>query len=302
MRNANAPQPRVTVQILGGLGNQMFTYATARRLALHHDAELILDTTSRLVHDSYKRRYVLDRFKIAGTILLPSQGTHFGWRKTRRSIMRRVAKRTGGLRGRFLFDLGRGFQPALLEKPLTNFLHLDGTWQDPRYFEDVEEIIREDFQLAKSPPADVVALGQSMRADTSSVSVHLRSYSEIPNRKALFCLENNFLAKALARLKESVPEPSVYVFTDNTEWATQQLQQAGAKGATIVDVNANRGDEGAVLDMWLMSQCHAHIISNSTFGWWGAWLDPNPDKLVIAPACGLPGNPEAIPHDWVRLS
>ncbi|MFG0256672.1 MAG: alpha-1,2-fucosyltransferase [Phycisphaerales bacterium JB043] len=301
MGKTSEQRPRVIVQILGGLGNQMFCYAAARRLAIVHDAQLVLDTTSRLINDPYRRRFMLDRFRIEGEKLPLSEGCHRGWRKARRSIMRRVARRSGGMTGRYLFELGRGFVPEMLNVKIDGFVNLDGLWQDPRYFADVEETIREDFRLSMDVHQDARQVGDRMAEEENSVSVHLRSYGEIPHENTPMRMEHFFLERALKRVREVIETPRLYVFTDNEDWARKQLEQVDVERATIVGVNDGRGDDGAVLDMWLMSRCRAHVISNSTFSWWGAWLNPNPEKLVVGPHSGLPGNPEAFPDDWVRV-
>jgi hypothetical protein len=292
-------RPRVIVQILGGLGNQMFCYAAARRLAIANGARLVLDTTSRLINDPYKRRYLLDRFRVEGEIQHPSSGCHRGWRKARRSVMRRVARRTGGMSGRYLFELGRGFVPAMLDVRVDGFVNLDGLWQDPRYFEDVVATIREDFRLAREAPADVRDLGETMRGDRSSVSVHLRSYKEVPHSLAPEALGSEFVRRAMEPICAHLSSPRVYLFTDDGEWARRQVREAGF-AARVVDVNTGRGDDGAVLDMWLMSRCAAHVVSNSTFSWWGAWLDER-EPLVVGPRGGLPGNQEAFPASWLQV-
>jgi len=279
---------KVVAYLCGGLGNQLFIYAAAMRLAHVHGAELVLDDVSGFARDhDFQRFYQLDHFHVRGRKATPAERFE-PCSRIRRSIVRRINLRRPFPQRSYVFQEGRGFDSRLLSFAPRGTVHLEGLWQDERYFQDAEPLLRKDLVI--KPPRDPRnrALASEIR-DTNAVAVHVRFFedigaAEINNTPA------GYYKRAVDFVMSRVSSPRFYVFSDQPESVLQRL--ALPKHSTTV-VGLNRGDDGAYADMWLMTHCRHFIIANSTFSWWAAWLGASPHAMVLAP-----GRPSQNAHSW----
>lgn len=179
--------------------------------------------------------------------------------------------------------------------------YLIGYWQTERYFYPIRWEILKAFTFPSFEPGSKnESLGKELQQE-NSVALHIRrgDYLEIGNTSGICTID--YYKKAIAHIKEKV-SPKVYsVFSDDIDWCIGQF------GAIISDsdiryVNWNKGKE-SFRDMQLMSLCKHNIIANSSFSWWGAWLNQNPEKIVIAPSLWMnsEGWSEIIPDDWITI-
>lgn len=295
--------PVVIVRIWGGLGNQLFGYAAARRLALHNGAPLRLDARSGFERDRYGRRYLLDRFAMPCAIASDRESYRYRGGDARRVFDRLLnAHLPASWRWFWRQEAAVREEERFLALRVTRPLFLEGYWPSERYFADVADVIRRDLRLARPPSAPSQALAASMR-HPGSISIHLRSFAEVPRKVSRTvvntALEIAYYRRAIAWLAQRAPDPHLFLFSDDLEWAMRQL--ASPLPVTPVDVNVGRGDEGAVDDLWLISQCRHHIVSNSTFSWWGAWLGEQPDSLICAPQAMQNTRPGWAPARWIAL-
>lgn len=149
------------------------------------------------------------------------------------------------------------------------------------FFERAKDRVREDLVFDESAPALAAAI-ERIEAEESSVSVHVRrgDYVQKHERYGGICTVP-YYRKAAEHLRERYPEARFHVFSDDLAWCEEEL---GLEGAVYEDL---RGEEGYRdwWDMCLMSHCRHNIIANSTFSWWGAWLNAHPQKIVICPPC-----------------
>lgn len=250
----------------------MFQYAVGRSLSLRTGAPLLLDTRP-LARDRL-RQYALDGFRIVAEFadpanLPPSPGPIA---RRLRWLPRWLQSRRRVLETAFTFD------SSVLD--LTPPVHLSGNWQSERYFDEFADLIRADFQLAGPLTPERELLAKVIRA-SSAVSVHVRrgDYVSSPTVNAYHgTCEPDWYDRAKARLDQLAPEAEYVVFSDDPGWSRENLPSFA--GALFVEPSSDRRDEQ---DLYLMSLCRHHIIANSSFSWWGAWLDPHPDKVVIAP-------------------
>lgn len=285
----------VVVRLRGGLGNQMFQYATARAVALRNGAELVLDARD-FAYDA-KRDYALKDFPIEARVPRPEElppdskaGLRYAWWKFR--------ARRGG---RLCREKGTAFEPRVLSLGGDAILH--GYWQSERYFADHAETIRAELTPATPPSAENAACLKRI-GSTRGVSVHVRRGDYVSDAKAqgIFAsLKPDYYAEAAREMFRRLGQvPEFYVFSDDPDWAEAELKLPGPK--TVVRHNDGRT---AFEDLRLMSACRHHIIANSSFSWWGAWLNPSPDKIVIAPARwygeAQKDNPDIVPDRWIRL-
>lgn len=293
---------KTVVRIKGGLGNQLFCYAAARRLALVNRAELVIDDVTGFARDRrYRRRYALDRFRISARKAAPRERME-PFERYRRGLAKFLAKRRPFHRRRYVEQEGIDFDERLLTYRVRGTVYLDGLWQSEGYFKDVEDTIRKDLQI--SPPVDRLNQGMATRiAACNAVAVHVRWFEGPETADCPHNIGSSYYTAAIQEIRDKVTKPYFFLFSDKPEAAMQTLDLP-EDAATCV--SHNKGDENAYADLWLMSQCKHFIIANSTFSWWGAWLSPHHDKIVIAPAMKVTGMTGwgfqgLLPSDWSQI-
>lgn len=268
----------IIVKLKGGLGNQLFQYAAARSLALRHAAELKVDITFL----GPSRRYGLDRFMTRAAIASPEEITMLtGERRGLQQFVRTVrevfsgegkAGRNTYLEPHFHYDAGLGSAP--------DNTYLDGYWQSERYFKEIEGTIRSEFRLRVAADDVNQKTATAIRA-VNAVSLHIRrgdyaTCSETHEVHGLCPLD--YYEEATRIISARVSAPVFFVFSDDPGWVRENLFLDAPM--TIVSHN---GTELGEEDLRLISLCRHHIIANSSFSWWGAWLNPSTEKIVIAP-------------------
>lgn len=280
----------ITVSLMGGLGNQMFQYAAGKALAERHEVGLALDLGG-FRYDEERRSFLLDRWCVPKADL--AGASEASAKKPASNFVRSRWKR------RIDRVLGRAGLPVL--QPSANdyrepHFHYDpsfetlgsqtalfGYFQSERYFSEIAGRLRDFFQPrdALSPAAQLVA--DRIASTEDFVSVHIRRTDFVKNPARVSFhgwLDDTYYRKALKILYGAVkPEMTIFVFSDDPGAAECVLDFVPA--ANLVHV---RGDpERPWEDLALMTRCRHHVVANSSFSWWGAWLNPSPDKVVIAP-------------------
>jgi hypothetical protein len=292
----------ITSHIIGGLGNQMFQYAAGRSLALRHGCEVQLDTSDFAGYSLHQG------FELATVFGIDCRQTDretrdrlLGWR--RYGLARRLLKRWPSLQvGHPLIVREPHFHYWLGWELLNSPAYLSGYWQSERYFSDCADQIRQDFQFRKLLDPRSLEMAEEIQAGVS-VSLHVRrgDYASDPKTTAVHGLcEAPYYARAIEYLSDRLGPMRLFVFSDDIEWARANLP-LDAHPHTFV--NHNKGAD-SWRDMRLMSLCQHHVIANSSFSWWGAWLNPSTEKTVIAPAqwfARLVDTRDLIPPQWVRL-
>lgn len=289
-------------RIIGGLGNQLFAYAAARRLAIKNNTELVIDDVSGFARDfQYNRFYQLDHFNITARKATPRERLEpFG--RYRRWLLRRYAARKPFAQRSYLEQETIDFDPRLLELRVTGRLYLNGYWQSEDYFKDIEQIIREDLQI--TPPDD----SQNRKTyaqikSCNSVALHVRWFNQ-PGSDEMNNLAGKYYKKAVQLMQKRIPDAHFFIFSDDPQTAIQRLN---LPAGSATSVSHNQGDKMAYADLWLMSSCQHFIIANSSFSWWGAWLAENSDKIVVAPGFEIRkgvswwGFDGLIPEEWIKL-
>ncbi len=295
---------KVIVQVKGGLGNQLFCYAAARRLAINQHADLVVDNISGFARDFvYQRIYALDGFNIAArTATYRERMEPLG--RFRRRLARSIAKHYAFERRTFLAHDGLAFEHRLLEFCVHETVYLDGYWQSEKYFKDIENQIRQDFEMA--PPRDQENRDMAARiTHSNSVCVHIRRFSNTNDRHIggnHEDLPSHYYQRAIETIKQRISEPVFFIFSDDPRSARQVVGLA--EPAVYVDIN--RHDASGRTDLWLMRTGRHFIIANSTFSWWGAWLGSAEDKIVIAPDKAWTSSPTwgfegLLPQEWTVI-
>jgi len=277
----------------------MFQYAVGRALAVKRHAMLKLDTAA---FGQYRlRSYALQHFCIdaselteserAGLKLSTGRRWRAGW------IVARLVRGTSlpiVRESSFLFD------PTVLDAPAE--CYMEGYWQSPKYFSRIEPQIRKELMVREPLVGQNLEISRRI-TDCVAVSLHVRrgdyANSEQTNRFHGTCGPEYYDA-AEKHLRERIGPMQLFVFSDEPDWAEANLRFRSP--ATILRHN---GPERDYEDLRLMTMCRHHIIANSTFSWWGAWLCQNPGKLVIAPKNWFReanhSTADLIPDSWIRL-
>lgn len=279
---------------MGGLGNQLFQYAMARALALRSNSELILDT--RHYESDRAHEYALHHFKIQ-----PKATTSNGLPPTKANIIRYQLWRILRLSPRLIREKGLAFNRNIENISENNYLQ--GYWQSERYFIDAEKQIRKEFTIT-TPPDEKNKSFLNEIENLPAVSVHIRRgdyASNIKVNKTHGTCSLGYYEKATRLIAEMTGiDPVFFVFSDDQDWVESQLTLP-FETRLMRHNDSSRNYE----DLRLMSACKHHIIANSTFSWWGAWLNPDNGKIVISPqnwfrSAGL-SNEDIIPTGWLTI-
>jgi len=289
---------KVIARIKGGLGNQLFCYAAARRLALVNDAELVIDDVTGFVRERrYRRQYALDRFNIPARKATPAERME-PLERYRRGLAKYSARLRPFPQRHYVEQERKDFDARLLDFKVNGTIYLDGYWQNENYFKDVEQTIRQDLQITLPNDLTNQNMAEQIRR-CNTVAVHVRWFDPPGSETAQHNTSPSYYHRAVAEVERRVSNAHYFLFSDDPVSA-RHLLELPDKRVTCVD--HNRGDENACADLWLMAQCTCCIIANSTFSWWGAWLGDNPDKIVFAPNTGpfsiIHGS---IPENWIKL-
>ncbi len=292
----------IVSRILGGLGNQMFQYAAGSAIAFKHNQLLLLDLKD---FDGYPLHngFELDRiFNVEYREVTFHELKKLLW-IANFSYLIRIFKH------RFLkpikprvFIVESSFIDSSEFNKVQNDSYLYGYWQNERYFKSIESLIRLHFSF-KLPLSGLNSELASSIQIGSSVSVHIRRGDYLSDKKTAALMSvctSDYYAKAISLIAGKVKQPKFYIFSDDIDWVKQNIPIK----YPCVYVNHNHGIE-SYIDMQLMSLCRHNIIANSSFSWWGAWLNKNPEKIVCAPKSWFVNNDssglDVVPDTWVTL-
>lgn len=287
----------IYVRLYGGMGNQLFQYATARAVSLRASVPLGLDCRyldGRPTH----LVFALDHFAVDAEVNPPCLPPFAKTQRLRYGLWR------AGLLGRpsFLREQGLGFNQRVLMAGDETYLH--GYFQTEKYFLDQEHQLREELRVSARLRGENKSWARRITDDHRSVSVHLRRGDYLHGARGEgthgIC-DKGYYRRALLEIAERTgTEPRAYVFSDDPQWARDNLS-LGLETFVI----GHNGVHEAHEDLRLMSLCRHHVIANSTFSWWGAWLDGSPNSLTVAPkkwfASDRLVNADIIPPRWLRL-
>lgn len=288
----------IIVKVQGGLGNQMFQYAFGRALAEKHSQDLYLDC-SEYLRPSCKREYGLDHFNIrakkASCGDVKSMVTpHFALRKK----LKKIFAVPYSLSSTHILERNFNFQPSILE---FNCGYFDGFWQTQKYFSGISDIVRKDLTFKD---AVKYSGGETFAKITSlnSVSLHIRrgDYVKVKRtRKRFSVIRAGYFKRAVEYMRSKLDTPHFFIFTDDPKWVSENFP--AGEDYTLVS------SSGMYEDLFLMAQCRHNIIFNSSFSWWGAWLNGNPGKIVVAPDMWFTPHykldySDVVPEEWIKLN
>lgn len=266
----------IIIRLIGGLGNQCFQYAVGRHLSEIHHSKLKIDISE---FETYKlHAYSLNHYNIIENFATSEDVVE----------LKHVREK------HFHFD------SEILHLP--NGIYLHGYWQSEKYFASIAEIIRHELTI-KSPLSGKDKEIAEQIISCEAVSVHIRRVDYLPNTYTEQLLETcslDYYLYSVEHIAHTVNKPHFFVFTDDKAWVRENFQLP--YHITFVDHN---GPDKNYEDMRLMSLCKHNIIANSSFSWWGAWLNNNPDKIVFAPNKWFTekahsSSKDIIPDSWIK--
>lgn len=285
----------IIIKIMGGLGNQMFQYALYRKL-------LYLDKNPKMDANFFSRFEVHNGLELENVFNIKIQHaqnediTKLG--DVQFNLIARARRKAGIIKKTHImpsrYDTAR-YMPAIFEY---DNVYLDGYWQSEKYFADIKDIIKGEFKFGGQLLGRNGEIAQKIEEE-NSISIHIRrgDYLSIPLYQNI-CTKEYYKA-AIDFINKRIKSPQYYVFSDDINWCRTNLQ---LHDAIYVDWNRN---ENSHYDMQLMSKCKHNIIANSSFSWWGAWLNDNPDKIVVAPNKWFNDHKiyqqDIVPDSWIKL-
>lgn len=290
----------IIVRLFGGLGNQLFQYAAGRRIAHTNNTALKLDIS--WFEKESNRKYKLNKFNIIGDVASNQEIAK----------LKKLGNNLVDITSRSVEWLKPYYKRTLIKERFYHFdshildvgsnAYLDGYWQSERYFNDIPDIIRREFTL-KTGIDNVNKPNYRLITSMNSVSIHVRRGDYVSDKKVnefhgICSIE--YYHKAIEQITKVISEPSFFVFSDDPTWVKDNLNIPYP--TTVI---TNNGIDNDYEDLRLMSLCKHHIIANSSFSWWGAWLSTDREKIVIAPSKWFNNTDmdtcDLIPNSWVRI-
>ena len=278
------------VQVIGGMGNQMFQYAFAR--AIGDDVKLDITT-----FDKYKTwDYLLDVFNIKENYATDAELDQIK-HKSKSKFPKLIRKMLGisKFKSNEIKETDLSFNKELLQP--RDVAYYVGYFQCEKYFKDIRTKLLEEFSLRKKLDNKNIDMLKQINS-TNAVAIHVRrgDYVELQHVHGLCNLD--YYKRGIDYICKHVENPHFFVFSDDMDWVKNNLEISSH--VTYVDINDKYS---GYFDLELMKNCKHNIIANSSFSWWGAWLNENPDKIVIAPKQWFAnGNKiDIVCDDWIKL-
>lgn len=293
----------VITRLLGGLGNQMFQYACGRALALRRHTNLGADVSwFGFAHHGWFGKFTLDTARSYKLDAFNAVLRKLNQRELSRFKIISLASKLGIKSKQYFREKHFDFDNAFLG--LGDGVYLDGYWQSEKYFADFKDAIRNDFNLRYPLSREAADVHQDIKQAPLSCAIHVRRgdyVQEAKTNKYHGICSLDYYKKAVEHIKERVGEPVFFVFSDDIQWAKENLNFGKMRFVDLLD-KENLKDQR---ELTLMSKCQHQIIANSSFSWWGAWLNQNKDKIVIAPDKWFNNRKintkDLIPESWVKI-
>lgn len=280
----------------GGLGNQLFQYATARRLAIKNNCPLVVDHSwfVKPPNGETIRSFDLERYPVVMRLATPQELELWAVLRSRWSPYLNPF-----LPLRLIKERGDEANLKILNATRNSYLH--GYWQSEKYFSEIRKELLSEFTPIDSPGHLDSILIERMQC-TESVSLHIRrgDYVTLASASAYHGLCSiDYYHDAVRRIADQFSDLELFIFSDDPEWVKDNLRFSYP--THYVDHNPAHM---AFQDLRLMTMCRHHILANSSFSWWGAWLSSSSDGLVIAPENWFAADrktPDLVPPRWIKL-
>jgi hypothetical protein len=295
----------IIVKTIGGLGNQMFQYAFAKSVSRKLGTNFILDVDTSVIHKGLRvHKFCLGSFNTQVVKAEDSDMHGFVWLRRHKKVfnilynslrLKKIMFTFYYPEKKFSFDDG-----VFNQKDGTYF---EGFWQTEKYFKDIEDELRKEFKVVAPLSSYSLEISDHIK-QVNAVSLHVRRTDYVThtttNQFHGVCSPEYYKA-AIDYIREKVSSPHFFIFSDDYEWITENFKHLGNQ-ATFIKNGPDKNHE----DLTLMSMCKHHIIANSSFSWWGAWLNAEKSKIVIAPKKWHNNAPkintvDLLPNGWLKF-
>jgi len=221
--------------------------------------------------------------------------------RTRRGLAKLLSRSIPFEKRSYLMSEGLDFDRRLLDFDVRGTVYMDGLWMSEKYFEDIGVELRSDLKFAVALDDVSIALAQKI-GDCCSVAVHVRWF-DVPGEGGSHNLTATYFRNAIAHVQERVLNPHFFVFSDRPELVKDLLSLSPSQ---LTLVSGSNSKDREIADFWLMHQCQYHIIANSTYSWWAAWLCNDARKTVLSPKLKVEGKTAwgftgLIPEGWIEI-
>lgn len=285
------------VRITGGIGNQMFQYALKLKLDSISKQKCEIDTRfyrRKIVHNGFELNKVFGicAAQYDGSIQALADQFPLLYKLFFRMGIRSLKT------PHHLTEIRTCFRQDVLSLYERDF-YIDGYWQSEEYFQSISDKVRQEFQFNAFTEQENLHLEQIIRS-RQSVSLHVRRGDYVGTSRFVSLGKTNYYQEAVEYIKANVESPFFIVLSDDISWCKENLDLS----EDSIFVTWNQGNKN-YRDMQIMSICKHNIIANSSFSWWGAWLNNNPEKIIVAPSRFFNGNVEdeshIIPKSWKKI-
>ena len=274
----------IIIRIHGGLGNQLFQYAAAKALAERHGTTLKLHVTS-FAGDTL-RNFDLAKLNIPLAYASEEEITRL---KAHNTFQRMKQRLLPSSLKTFYKEPYFHFDPSFFR--LGKEVYLQGYFQSEKYFTSIQSTIRHSFDTTHLVGSSLLKMAEELKQE-NSVSIHIRrgDYQNAELLKFHGILAASYYQSAIERIREKLPSARFYIFSDKPAAVKEVF---GSFDATIVSgsVTTNHFE-----DLYLMQHCRHNVIANSSFSWWAAWLNNNPEKIVISTKKSFNKGPKDTQH------
>jgi hypothetical protein len=291
----------IVVNITGGLGNQMFQYAFAYAVSKRSDVDEVKLSTESYLNDTF-RKYELDKYAITLKLANIDEVKKIKYQKENiyQKVIRKLTRKKRELSQLCYVEPHFHFDYNVLKS--INKKYFEGYWQSEKYFKEYRNDLLNQFKLI-NPIHSKSEYYKKLILSSSAISLHIRRGDYVSVDKNLqihgVC-SLDYYSKAVKKIEEAIKKPLYFIFSDDLEWAKQNLEFIKNKKFVELDKSIHDHEE-----IYLMSLCKHNIIANSTFSWWGAWLNQNENKITIAPKKWFndpsKDTKDIIPKEWICI-
>ncbi|MBD1393296.1 alpha-1,2-fucosyltransferase [Mucilaginibacter glaciei] len=274
-------------KVISGLGNQLFQYALARQIAIKNNDDLKLDIS--FYESQNLRNYTLNYYNIKAAIATRTDVEKVIGLYEQTSPYARLhctAERYLPKQYKRFYKEAQwwGYEPNVFK--IKGDVFLEGYWQHYKYFQNIQPQIFDELNLTNAVGINDYAIYRQVKQDERSVSLHIRRgdyLTDTDANKLMGILPLQYYRDAIGYISERLADPQFYIFSDDLDWARDNLTIDAP--VNFVDIDNGKKD---YIELAVMSACRHNILANSSFSWWGAFLNQNRDKIVISP------------RDWIK--
>ena len=286
------------VVIFNGLGNQMSQYAFfLAKKKFDKNCICIFDDKNKLNHNGYELN------KLFGVSMSKGFKAKIAYHLYQFKKSNKYISRLLTLLGIRVISEDKNYlyRRNLVESKFLGINYFWGGWPSEKHFEFIKDEIKSVYKFPEQDDPVFLKWKYEITNNINSVSIHIRRGDYLMNTNDMYqfggVANMKYFSKAMSFIMEKISCPTFYIFSDDIPWCKEQF-----KGDEFNFVDCNHGDN-SWRDMYLMSLCHNHINSNSTFSWWAAWLSPYSDSLTISPKEYISNlyTPDVYPDNWIKI-